>query len=441
MKNNQLPKDALVSRQLGFGAPPPVAPMQQGLGAAASADACQSLIGCAFGSVPVVEYVTLTIPLPLSDTAISATFGDTINILNSGQSPAAGIASSDSSFAINGILQANMFVIGISMHAFGEPFAFTQLGNAVPTSAGVLPISPDVFTTNDLHNGALGPTAAGSVLPAAVEWGNATWNAIWHLLNGYQFQWTFCQRFLLINELAADVAYCGPFVDGSGMGTSDVLVAQYVKQVNSMYRGLSAGSIFAPVTHRRVGSVNVGGTGGTPLGGNTGVFHPTTDYRLAPVTWGGLHSQNTPGCGQMFRKLTKPILLQQGLPINMKLSAQDQFHVTQMQRYLSVSEGAGTNTTANVQIDGTLNGYTAVSMPAGLELTLDQGGNQFAAQNVDTDTSLFKGGTLKLAMLIKGFEVCGDWCTYLNNNRAALSNSVYMPSNGGGSMAGVGLMR
>ena len=409
-----------------------------GLGAApGDTGAMDAAFGCPFTQIPVLEYVTLTVPLPLSDTAVSATFGDTINVLNVGQSAPPGVASVDSSFAINGILQTNMFVCGIGIHAFGEPISFSQIGNGVPTSLASYPISPDVFSSNhDLPDGALGPTAAGSMIPALFEWGFADWMAIWHMMNAYQFQWTFCQRYLLINELAADVAYFGPYAEGMGMGTSDVAVQQFIKQANATYRA-SGGSVFLPVSHRRVGSVNGGGTGAT-ITLNTGVFHPTRDFDLSPVTFGGLKAQG--GCCQPFRKMTKPIFLQSGNPIKMQLVAQDQYHQTQMQRYLSISEGAGNNATALVQVDSTLNGLQAPVPNAGLELTLDQGGNQFSAQGTNTDRQLFKGGVLKLSMLLKGFEVGGQWLGAFTNPtaQAALASKVYIP--GVSSTAGVGLM-
>lgn len=424
----------MISRQFGLGA---VAPGNVGnVGDVTSAMAA-AMTACPFAQVPVLEYVTITVPLPLSDTAVSATFGDTINVLNLGQSAPPGVVSVDSSFAINGILQSNMFVCGIGIHAFGEPISFSQIGNSVLTGIAGLPISPDTFSANDIAHGALsGQTAAGTVIAADLEWGFADWMALWHLVNAYQFQWIFCQRYQLISELAADVAYFGPYAEGIGMGTSDVSVQQFVKQVNSQYR--PAGSVFLPVTHRRIGSASTTVTA-TTLTGNTGVFHPTNDFKLAPVTFGGIKNQGSSG-GQPFRKLSKPIYLQAGLPINMKLVAQDAYHQQQMQRYLSISEGANTNTVAIVQQDATLNGVQAPgSVTAGLEITLDQGGNIFAQQLVNTDRALYKGGVLKLSMMLKGFEVCGQWTQCFTGAAGqALANNVYIP-NLSGTPAGAGI--
>lgn len=409
-----------------------------GLGAAPAAgdggSGWQSAISLPMTQIPVIEYVTMTVPLPLSDTAIEATFGSTVQVLNQQGTPQ-GVASVDSSFAINGLLQANMFCCGIGVHAFGEPLSFTQIGNSILSTATTLPISPDVFTANDLAHGALGPTSG--IVPASVEWGFADWNAIWHMTNAYQFQWRFCQRYLLLNELMADVCFYGPYAEGMGMGTSDTMVQQYVSQVNDYY-GANAGNYFVPVSHRRVGSVNAGGTGAT-ITTNTGVFHPTRDYDLAPVTFGGIKNQAGSG-SQPFRKINKPIFLPSGQPISMSLYSQDQYHYDQFARYISVSENAGSNRTALVNVvpdGGTLTGYQVPgNANAGLEITLDQGGNQFSQQLVNTDRALFKGGVMKIAMLIKGFEVGGQWLGVFQNpnNGQQLSNQVYMP----GSAQGVG---
>jgi hypothetical protein len=433
MENN---KD-IFSRQFGLGASP------------TDTNAWQQACCCPFTQTPVVEYTTQTAVLPLSDSAITSTFGDQINILNF-VGHQAGITSLDTSFISAGILQTNLFCTGIGIHFFSEPESFSTIGNSIATSITTTPVSPDVWTHNDVINGALGAslaTSPGSIIPAVFEWGMAAWNAMWNLANGYQFIWTFCQRYQLLNELVADLCYFSSYAEGEGFGTSDVAVQQYVKQVNATYRSLSGGSVFMLPNYRRVGAVNVTGTGGSLTGTGTGVFHPTSDYQVAPVSWGGIRNQGGTCC-QPFRKMAKPIFLQAGLPIGMRLQAQDQYNVTQMQRYLSISEGAGTNTTALVQQDSTLNGYSIAATgvgvaPAGLELTLDQGGNQFASQSVNTDRALFKGGQFKMATLLKGFEVGGQWLGCFKDPQTAqqLSSQVYIPNMQGTSgMAGVGLL-
>jgi hypothetical protein len=411
----------------------------------------QNAVGCPMTSIPVIEYVTLTVPLPLTDTQLGATFGPEVQVLNQQGTPS-GVASVDSSFAVNGILQANMLTCGVGVHAFGEPLSFSQIGNSILSTSTGLPISPDVFSQNDALHGALGPTAVGSIIPAVMEWGFADWNAIYHLTNAYQFQWTFCQRYLLLNELLADVAFYGPYAEGQGFGTSDVIVQQYIAQMNSYY-GPTAGTLFAPVSHRRIGSANANAvaTAGPTFGavgtnsGNIGIFHPVRDFDLAPVSFGGLKTQAGSG-GQPFRKMSKPIYLPAGLPIKMTLNVQDSYHFQQMTRYMSISEsasGTGTNKLALVSVTPGVAALSGIQNPgsatAGLEITLDQGINQFTQQLVNTDRNLYKGGVMKLAMLIKGFEVGGPWTSVIGNPNltSQLSSQIYMP----GREDGIGLIR
>jgi hypothetical protein len=415
-----------------------------GLGAVPSDTMLEKMCRCPFPQVPVIEYVTWTIPLPLTDTAIGQTFGDEIDVLSNSKQ-VAGVAAVDSSFVMNGILQTTMFVVGLGVHAFAEPFTFSQIGNSIASGGCCAPgsmtppVSPDVFSANDAINGALtGVTGiTAPINPADLEWGFADWNAAWHMANAYQLQWTFQQRHLLINELMADVAWFGSYADGEGMGTSDASVTQYAAQVNNQYASLGATQRFLPVSHRRVGSFNGAPTG--PTGPNVGLFHPTNDYKLAPVTWGGLQSQGTNHGGTPFRKFAKPIVIDQGIPIGLSLNLQDSYHYKQMVRYMSISEGAGTNAVANVMVDPNINGYTVATGNAGLELTMNPGGASFANQSVDTDRQLFKGGVMKLAFLIRGFEVYGQWKKYFCDNGKMLAPYVDVPNVTGtiGGLAGI----
>jgi hypothetical protein len=371
-----------------------------------SIDALKSVTSCAFTQVPVIEYTTRTIQLPLHDSAIDTSFGQQIDLLNIANPGPNGVTV-ESSFVGNGnTLQADMLAMGIGIHGFGEPLQFSLIGNAMtPLPAPGSPIfSPDVFTANDLANNALGVTTG--VTPAELEWGGADWNAMWHMMEGYEFVWTMNQRYNIIQEIAADVAYFGPYAEASAASDSEVVAQQYVRQVNNRYRDLAAGGIFVPVQGRRMGSVSIAG----PL--NLGVFHPSRDFDTVGATWGGIRNQGGAACCQPFRKFSKPVLFERGIPIGMKLQAKDSYHVAQMQRYMSLSERQGGNL-ATVSIDANVTGLTAAGANTANELTLDQGPNVLAAQRVNTDRVIFKGGVMKLAVLIKGVEVWGAWKQYL----------------------------
>jgi hypothetical protein len=371
-------------------------------------DALSAVTSCGFTQVPVIEYVTWTVTLPVKDDDLVKTFGTTIDVLQSPKQAPAGVEESDSSFVQNGTLQTDMLAFGVGIHGFGEPLQFSIIGNAMtPLPAPGSPIfSPDVFTTNDVTANAMqNVEGTSTILPAELEWGGADWNALWHMMNGYKFVWTMQQRYNVIQELAADVAYFGPYAEAEAASDSEVIAQQYVRQVNDKYRELNAGGIFVPVSGRRVGSVSIAGPA------NLGVFHPTRDFDLVGATWGGIRNQQG-GCCKPFRQFAKPVLLDRGIPIGMSLQQQDEYHATQMRRYMSLTESLGGNL-AIVGIDAQVHGLTQTGTNVFNELTLDVGSNVLAGQQVNTDRVIFKGGTMKMAILIKGVEVWGAWKQYL----------------------------
>jgi hypothetical protein len=398
----------------GLGAPP---------GDEAAAQKC---LRCGFGNVPVVEEVVWTIPLPLTPEEAQTTFGDTVNPL-SGSSAVPGVASIDSTFLINGILQTDILAQGIGVHVFCEPMTFSTIGNAfvAPDVQGSTTASPDVVTFADVNNGALGGDMTFEA-PAVFEWGAATWRAGWNFINAYQFQWKTSQRELVLNELAADISYFGSFADAEASGTSELPIAEFVALVNATYRAKDSATIFVGVTHRRVGSVTTAGGGGgglPPATGNVGIFHPTRDFDLAPVTWGGLRWQGY-GCrGQMYRPVESPCFLERGIPIGMIFIAQDAVHQAQMIESLTIdNEPFGINVLPDINMSQLSSVGTPGVIAAGavgssaanlvmLEQTLDST-PAYATTVVNTNRQVFKGGILKLGIKIKGWEMPGGWKAY-----------------------------
>jgi hypothetical protein len=388
-----------------------------------------SVLTCGFTHVPVIEYVTWTVDLPVADGFIDGTFGDEIDVL---QNPKAvpGVTDVDSSFVINGILQVDMLVIGFGVHGFAEPQQGTQIGNwisdadAVPS--GSVPISPDAFTTADLTG--LGLPGGVTMTPALLEWGVCAQNALWHLMNAYQLQWIMQQRYLLINELAADVAYFGSYAEAVAAGSSSQAFQRYVNRVNGRYSSspISSPGAFLPINAQRIGTV-------TP---NSGVYHPTRAYDQLDVTYGGLRVQGMTGTLQPFRKLFKPVLLEAGIPVGIILRAQDDYHQNLMQQYLSNNDhvpGGGTFTLET--IGAGISGTTATALT---ELTFADTANPttvLVENQVQTDRVLLKGGALQLAILIKGFEVWGPWKKYIMNNLVS-QGVVDLPSTSSGTSAG-----
>jgi hypothetical protein len=392
--------------------------------------AAEKCLKCSFGNVPVIEEVVWTIPLPLTAEEALATLGDTVNLL-SGSSSVPGVASIDSTFLINGILQTDILAQGIGVHVFCEPMSFSTIGNAfvAPATTAVPPPSPDVFTANDVYNGALGTTFTGdaptaSISPAVFEFGADVWRAGWNFINAYQFQWKTSQRELVLNELAADVSYFGSFADAEAAGTSEIAIIEFVAAVNATYRSKGSSTIFLPVSFRRVGSVN-----GTSTTSNVGVFHPTRDFDLAPVTWGGLRWQGY-GCrGQMYRPIESPCFLERGIPIGMLFVVQDAVHQALMLQAVTIdNEPLG----VNISPDANYSAFTAVGAAAGhgvptsgaialgannvmLEQTLDSTPT-LVQQSVNTNREVFKGGILKIGIKLKGWEMPGGWKAYCESN-------------------------
>ena len=404
----------------GLGAPP---------GDEKAAEKC---LRCGFGNVPVVEEVVWTIPLPLTAEQAQTTFGDTVNPL-SGSSAVPGVASIDSTFLINGILQTDILAQGIGVHVFCEPSSFSTIGNAwaAPTATAPPPPSPDVWTSNDILASAMGAGVnpllpnAQAFVPAVFEWGAATWRAGWNFINAYQFQWKTSQRELVLNELAADISYFGSFADAEASGTSELPIVEFVALVNAYYRAQDSATIFLPVNFRRVGSVGIGtGPVTTP---NIGIFHPTRDFDLAPVTWGGLRWQGY-GCrGQMYRPVESPCFLERGIPIGMIFIAQDAVHQAQMIEALTIdNEPFGTNVVPDVNVsDFTANvgGSSAIYINSVMiEQTLD-GTPNLVSQQVNVNRQIFKGGIFKLGIKIKGWEMPGGWKAYCSDRYPSMMKS------------------
>lgn len=382
-------------------------------GGAGTLEAVDKCLRCSFGNIPVIEEVVWTIPIPLTAEEALATLGDTVNLL-SGSSSVPGVASIDSTFLINGILQTDILAQGIGVHVFCEPMSFSTIGNAftAPANTVVPPPSPDVFTSKDLIGGAFPATVGAdptttNFTPAVFEFGADVWRAGWNFINAYQFQWKTSQRELVLNELAADVSYFGSFADAEASGTSEVAIIEFVAAVNATYRSKGSATIFLPVNFRRVGSVTT-----MNAGVNVGVFHPTRDFDLAPVTWGGLRWQGY-GCrGQMYRPIESPCFLERGIPIGMLFVVQDAVHQALMLQAVTINnEPLGTN----VSVDENFSDLTGTGASAMAEQTLDTV-PVLATQVVNTSRQIFKGGILKLAIKIKGWEMPGGWKAYCSTN-------------------------
>src|SRR5208337_2717400 len=140
-------------------------------------------------------------------------------------------------------------------------------------------------------------------------------------------------------------------------------------------------------------------------------------------------------CCQPFRRLTKPCFLERGIPIGMFLRVVDAVHQNLMYQYMSVdnNQESGSNL---INVWGALNTINAGAP----ELSLTGPGTTASTVNIQQtllDRAVFKGGIMKLAILLKGFEVPGPWKQWINSQCQTMMNQggsspLYFPSGGGG---------
>lgn len=400
-----------------FGADREMRRVPFGLGAAPTAPGApgqaERCLKCSFGNVPVIEEVILTFSLPLTDAQIATTFDDTINVLAAPQN-LPGLASLDTTFVAPSVLQTDLWTVGIGVHIFCEPQSLVAIGNgfvAPPAPTAPFP-SPDVYTQHDLATAGTGLTGLvdGTTIAAGIlDWGDPTWRAAYHLANAYQFQWKTSQRELVINEQVADVSYMGSFADALAAGTSEVPVINYAQIVNAQYRALGNGFIFLPADYRRIGSFNA--TPGNPAT-NLGNFHPTRDYDLAPTTWGGIRWQGYACKGQMYRQIENACFLERGIPISMSMIVNDPVHQARMQAALSIDNETGA---FNLLPDVNVTPIVATGLFE-LATTAAGVGDIAVLQQVSVARQVFKGGILKLAIKLKGWEMPGAWKQWCMQN-------------------------
>ena len=395
-----------------------------GLGQAPSPGVAERCLKCGFGNVSVTEEVIWTFTLPLRHNDVQLTLGDIINLFGGNNTPS-GVCSVDSTFLINGILQTDLYCVGIGVHVFVEPLLFTALGNGwtVPAGAvGASPPSPDDWTKNDLDNGALGPpgvvgtSADPLITPAALQWGVDAWDAGWNFINAYQLQFRTNQRELMLNEMLSDVSYLASFGDALAAGTSEVAVIEYAAIANEVYRNLCCPpapglSIFLPANFRRYGSSGPNAT----LSNNVGLFHSTRDFDFAPATHGGIKFQGTSCRGQMYRQIERPCFFERGIPIGPQFVVVDPCHQARFQAAMSIDSFTGSQ---NLQPDVNVSGFTIGGPGTNvmLEQTLDLATPTNVPQQQTVERQVFKGGIFKLGMKLKGWEVPGVWKAWCQKN-------------------------
>lgn len=385
--------------------------------AAGLGDLIESILSCRACptyNMPVIEQVRWTLSGPMLTADVTSDFGAEIDLFGSGKN-VPGIAFVETTMAQPGQLQTPTLACAIGFHLEPEPLCFTAQGNAWthPTVAGTTaPPSPDVFTQNDRANGALNAAiAAGTqvMVPAVYEHGWWANYAAWHMVRGYDLRWKIGQHTNIMDEVLRHTAYMPPSAQEGSASSSQVDIVDFVRQLNEHYDGLGSALDFLKITHVREGSVTVAAA-------NVGVFRPSRAFQVVGATYGGMDLRSMLRGNSEFRQLTVPYLIQAGIPIGLVCQESDSVEAEIMRRYLDISQGQGAGLIPPTIADQA--NIAALSASGGniaLEQTLDTPPVN-VSQAVDEDVALYKGGEFKISMLIKGFEVDGDWAAVLNAN-------------------------
>lgn len=416
-KTKLLPRPEPSQRKIaGFGAPPSLdkiksaASLKEGLGGIM--DAINQSAACPVWNMDVIEQVRWNLQGPLADQTVEQNFGSEIDLFGSGKS-VPGVDYVETTMAQTGQTQTYMITCYLGFHMEPEPLCFTAQGNGWthPTVGATQPPSPDVFTQNDRANGALGAAIADGdevMVPAVFEWGWWANYVCWHMARGYNLRWKIGQHTNIMDEVLRHSAYMPPSAQDGSASSSEVDLVEFVARLNRRYEQLGSALDFLKINRLRIGSTGTGQS-------NLGSFKPDRSLELNGATYGGMDLRSLLKGNSEFRKLALPYVIKPGVPIGLFLQENDPIQGAIMRDYLSITQGQGGSTpplvTDATNINAVPDGSGAGNVA--LERTLD-GSN--VPQQVDAERAIFKGGELKLSMLIKGFEVTEDWYNVMASN-------------------------
>jgi hypothetical protein len=367
-------------------------------------------------NMDVVEQVRWTLGGPQTIDSITENFGATIDLFASGKSPT-DIDFVETTLAQPGQTQTHFVACYVGFHLEPDPMCFTARGNAwtKPTSASAKPPSPDVFTLNDVANGALGAAFQGGsptqvMLPALMEHGWWLNRAFWELVRSYNFRWKIGQHVNIMDEQLRHTAYMPPNAQEGSASSSETDPFNLINSMNARYNSKLGTSLdFLPTDFLRIGSV-----GSTT---NIGRFTPTRDFDTTGTTYGGMDLRSSFRGNSEFRQLCVPYVIEPGVPIGIFLQECDSYQANIMRALLSCSQ-VGDNISGavppSVTPDTNINGGgTATGANVMLERTLDA---LDVPQQVDAQRVIYKSGVGKITLPIKGFEVTKDWYNQLSTD-------------------------
>lgn len=353
--------------------------------------------------IRVVEEGIWTIDFPILDTQLP-TFAQTINPLGTpDNTPPPGVLTNTNTLAAPNVPPNSMIVRGIWVAIRVEPEARTIRTNVLNNSnGGVVPVSPDVFTQNDILNDALGLAGGTTMTPGEILHGLATWRFAYALVKAKELIWSKNHQERLIQQPLETVANIQPFAQSEAAGLAFASNADIINEANARLFNLGQPNQYLPITHKRLGSVNQGGAT------NLGVFAPSREEDAAPTIFGGIGVPYGPieKAPYMF---TTPIWWPRGTTMNLYLGPLNSPENDTMQRWLSLTGGntAAAGPDEALPISGSLAGLTATGATVGLEMTLDTL-PVFVSQQVQTNRWIGKSGRVSIAMGVIGRRVSSD---------------------------------
>ncbi len=371
---------------------------------------------CPTYNLPVLDNVTIHYDGPLTDAQLTQTFGTVINPLGANpEAPPAGAVQVDTTFAEPGKFQTWNLICGIQWRLDFEPVALTVLGNGwtAPASGEAIPVSPDDFNVNAAHPdtataGPLGLLSGETMVQAALEWAWWAEMAGYYMARGYNLQWQWGNRQLLLNDSLRYTAYTPGNAQEGTATNADLDVAFFVRRTNNYYRQqLAAAQIFLTADRARLGNQALGGNAGLS------VFRPSRNYEFVGAAIGGVALRQYLKGNMEFRRLGAPLLLPPGVPIGLKAQQSNNDDSTLMRQYLSCTYGQqGSPVTGpavitpdiNINLGASTAGTASVT---GVEPSLDSP-SVANSQQLNSQRLIFKGGSWKLTVAFKGFELTPD---------------------------------
>jgi hypothetical protein len=405
------------TRKLGMGAMP--------VNGASKSDRTRALIGfikqvatCPTYNLPVLDNVTVHYDGPLTDAALTSTFGEVINPLGANpESPPPGSSQVDTTFAEPGKFQTFNLICGIQWRLDLEPLSFTVLGNswapAGGTTAGApvvaMPVSPTDFNVNASNPdtataGPLGLASGETMTQAALEW--AWWSelACYYMARGYNLDWQWGNRARLLNDTLRYTAFTPSNAQDGSASNSNVDINYFVRRTNNYYQSiLGASQIFLAADRSRIGNMTLTGVGQS-------VFRPDRSNEFVGATFGGVGlKQYLKGNGE-FRRLTTPFLCGPGIPIGLKARQSNTDDGSLMRQYFSATYGFGGAAPVSFTPSSVISPGASVagtSAVTGAEPSLDSPVAP-RSQQLNGARVAYKGGAWKLTIAFKGFELTAD---------------------------------